>query len=60
LCLAEKVPSWPRKFLSSLDLSATDVSDASLMSLLRMEGLTKLNLTDTRITAEGVARQKSC
>ncbi len=42
-----------------LDLSGTDVSDAGLMSLLRMEGLTNLNLTDTRVTAEGVARLKS-
>jgi hypothetical protein len=45
--------------LSSLDLSGTDVSDDGLVFLSRLEGLTRLNLTDTRVTAEGVARLKS-
>jgi hypothetical protein len=45
--------------LMSLDLSGTEVSDECLMSLLRLEGLTTLNLTDSRVTAEGVARLKS-
>jgi hypothetical protein len=44
--------------LSSLDLSGTDVSDRGLASLLRMEGLTRLDLTDTRVTAEGITRLK--
>jgi hypothetical protein len=45
--------------LSSLDLSGTDVSDDALDSLLRMEGLTRLNLTGTRVTAAGAARLKA-
>jgi hypothetical protein len=45
--------------LSNLDLSGTNVSDEGLLSLLRMEGLTKLNLMDTKVTPAGVARFKS-
>ena len=45
--------------LSSLDLSGTEVSDLRVLSLLRFEGLTKLDLRDTKVTAEGVARLKA-
>jgi hypothetical protein len=45
--------------LSDLNLCGTNVSDDGLLSLLRMEGLVKLNLIDTRVTAAGVARLKS-
>lgn len=42
-----------------LDLSGTAVGDAGLNSLLRLKNLTKLDLRDTRVTAEGVARLQS-
>ena len=45
--------------LSNLDLCGTNVSDDGLLSLLRMEGLMKLNLIDTKVTPAGVARLKS-
>ena len=45
--------------LSNLDLSGTNVSDDGLLSFLRMEGLIKLNLMDTKVTPAGVARLKS-
>jgi hypothetical protein len=45
--------------LFDLNLSGTKVSDDGLSSLLRMEGLSKLNLIDTQVTAAGVARLKS-
>ena len=45
--------------LSSLDLSGTEVSDLRVLMLLRFEGLTKLDLRDTKVTAEGVARLKA-
>jgi hypothetical protein len=45
--------------LSNLDLCGTNVSDDGLLSLLRMEGLTRLNLMDTKVTAAGVAGLKS-
>jgi hypothetical protein len=45
--------------LSNLDVSGTNVSDEGLLSLLRMEGLVKLNLMDTKVTPAGVARLKS-
>jgi len=35
------------------------VSDDGLLSLLRMEGLAKLNLMDTKVTPSGIARFKS-
>jgi hypothetical protein len=45
--------------LHDLNLCGTNVSDDGLLSLLRMEGLGKLNLIDTKVTAAGVARLKS-
>ena len=45
--------------LINLDLSGTNVSDDGLLSLLRMLGLVKLDLRDTKVTATGVARLKS-
>jgi uncharacterized protein YjbI with pentapeptide repeats len=45
--------------LRNLDLSGTNVSDDGLLALLRMRGLAKLNVMDTRVTTAGVARLKS-
>ena len=45
--------------LSKLDLSGTNVTDAGLDSLLRLEGLTTLGLSRTKVTPEGVARLKA-
>ena len=45
--------------LKNLDLCGTNVSDDGLLSVLRIEGLMKLNLMDTKVTAAGVARMKS-
>ena len=42
--------------LHNLDLCGTNVSDDGLSSLLRMEGLEKLNLMDTKVTPAGVNR----
>ncbi len=45
--------------LSKLDLSGTNVTDAGLDSLLRLDGLTTLGLSRTKVTPEGVARLKA-
>ena len=45
--------------LKNLDLCGTNVSDDGLLALLRMRGLVRLNLMDTKVTAAGVARLKS-
>jgi uncharacterized protein YjbI with pentapeptide repeats len=45
--------------LSSLDLSGTEVSDLRVLTLLRFEGLTKLDLRGTKVTAEGVTKLKA-
>jgi hypothetical protein len=42
--------------LSTLDLSGTNVTDAGLEQLRRLEGLTTLALDRTKVTPEGVAR----
>ena len=45
--------------LFKLDLSGTNVTDAGLEHLLRLEGLTTLGLGRTKVTPEGVARLKA-
>ena len=42
--------------LASLSLEFTDVTDAGLKQLARLPKLTELNISGTRVTAEGVAK----
>ena len=42
--------------LGALDLSDTPVTDAGLVHLIRLGGLTDLRLVRTNVTAKGVAR----
>ena len=45
--------------LTKLDLSGTDLTDTGLFTLIRFEGLTNLDVTNTKVTPEGVARLKA-
>jgi hypothetical protein len=55
--LAELPDAMPGLF--RLDLSGTNVTDAGLESLLRLQKLTTLGLSRTKVTPEGIARLKA-
>lgn len=42
--------------VQAIDLSHTLITDAGVVHLAKLPGLSKLNLTGTRVTAEGIAK----
>ena len=46
---------WQLQKLETLDISGTDVTDASIHFLLRLSNLRELSLRGTRVTDAGVA-----